>query len=362
MGDGRLRACHTGSLITGLPNRVSVLYSDGMSFGVSQYLAMLLLAIVGLARPAHADVTLLNVSYDVTRELYKDIDAAFSEDFKQRTGKAVVVQQSHGGSSAQVRAVVEGLEADVVTMNQALDIDTIAQKSGLLPASWADRLPNHSVPFTSTIVFVVRKGNPKRIKDWADLIKPGVSSIIPNPKTSGNGRYSYLAAWAYASRRATDKEAEPRAFLKALFATVPVLDTGGRGATVTFAQRGIGDVLLTFENEAKLIVSQPGAFEIVVPSISILAENPVSLVDKVASRKGTVAEANAYLQFLFSERAQEIGARRFFRPVDARVLSRHARQFPSLIQVTVSELGGWPAVQAKHFTDRALFDQLYERH
>jgi sulfate transport system substrate-binding protein len=306
-------------------------------------------------------VTILNVSYDVTRELYKDINQALISDYKQRTGESVVVQQSHAGSSAQVRAVIEGLDADVVTMNQALDIDTIAEKSGLVPKDWAARLPNHGVPFTSTILFVVRQGNPKQIKDWDDLIKPGVAPIIPNPKTSGNGRYSYLAAWAYATKRAGGSDATAQEYLKALFNAVPVLDTGGRGATVTFTQRAIGDVLLTFENEAKLIVKQDAAFSIVVPSRSILAENPVALVDKVATRKGNTAVAQAYLQFLYSAPAQTIGTRHFFRPVDPKVLAQSASGFPSIGLVSIAELGGWPALQAKHFADGGVFDQLYRK-
>lgn len=312
---------------------------------------------LALCRPSHAEVTLLNVSYDVTRELYKDINEAFIADYAKRTKQTVAVQQSHAGSSAQVRAVIEGLEGDVVTMNQALDIDTIATKSDLLPKDWASKLPNGSVPFTSTILFVVRKGNPKQLKDWADLIKPGVQPIIPNPKTSGNGRYSYLAAWAWASKKGGEPAAKD--YVKALFGAVPVLDTGGRGATVSFTQRAIGDVLLTFENEAKLIVKQDPQFEIVVPSVSISAENPVALVEKVAARKGTTAAANAYLQFLYTPQAQAIGARHFFRPVDAKVLAEAGAVFPKLELVSIATLGGWPALQAKHFADGGVFDQIY---
>ncbi len=328
-----------------------------------RWLALLvMLSLLAFAGRSLAQVTLLNVSYDVTRELYKDINQAFATHWKQSTGGSVDIRQSHAGSSAQVRAVIEGLEADVVTMNQALDIDTIAEKAGLVPKDWATRLPNQGVPFTSTILFVVRKGNPKQIKDWDDLIKPGVAPIIPNPKTSGNGRYSYLAAWAFASKRAGASEASAGEYVKALFRAVPVLDTGGRGATVTFAQRGIGDVLLTFENEARLIVAQPDApFAIVVPSLSILAENPVALVEKVAAKKGTAAVANAYLLFLYSAEAQAIGARHHFRPVDAAVLAKSGAQFPSLKLITIADLGGWPALQAKHFASGGLFDQLYSK-
>ena len=322
-----------------------------------------LLAALSTPTPAWAELSLLNASYDVTRELYKDINAAFTVEWKKRSGQELVVRQSHAGSSAQVRAVIEGLEADVVTLNQAMDIDTIASKSGLLSPDWSQQLPNQSVPFTSTILFVVRKGNPKQIRDWADLIKPGVAPVIPNPKTSGNGRYSYLAAWAYATKRSGENEAPAREYLKALFTAVPVLDTGGRGATVTFTERGIGDVLLTFENEAKLIASRPASeFEIVLPSLSILAENPVALVEKVAAKRKTAAVARAYLTFLYSPAAQEIGARHFFRPIDAGVLARHAAEFPKLSLVSIRSLGGWRALQAKHFADGALFDQLYRKH
>ena len=314
--------------------------------------------------PAHArDLTLLNASYDVTRELYKDVNAAFGAAWKQRTGDAVTINQSHGGSSKQARAVIEGLPADVVTMNQALDIDLIAGESGLLPQDWASRLPNHAVPFTSTILFLVRKGNPKQVRDWEDLVKPGVVPIIPNPKTSGNGRYSYLAAWAYALGKFKGDEAAARAFVGKLFKAVPVLDTGGRAATSTFAQRGIGDVLLTFENEAQLARADfpQSGLTVVVPSVSILAESPVALVERNAAKHGTTIAAAAYLQFLFDPEAQEIGARYFFRPVDPRVLAAHADRFPKLRLVSVAELGGWAAVQKKHFADGGVFDQVFSR-
>jgi sulfate transport system substrate-binding protein len=314
--------------------------------------------------PAHArDVTLLNASYDVTRELYKDVNAAFGAAWKRRIGDAVTINQSHGGSSKQARAVIDGLPADVVTMNQALDIDLIAAQSGLLSSDWASRLPNHAVPFTSTILFVVRKGNPKQVRDWEDLVKPGVVPIIPNPKTSGNGRYSYLAAWAYALGKSKGDEATARAFVAQLFKAVPVLDTGGRAATSTFAQRGIGDVLLTFENEAQLARADfpQSGLTVVVPSVSILAESPVALVDKNAAKHGTAIPAVAYLQFLFDPEAQEIGARYFFRPVDPKVLANHIDRFPKLRLVSVAALGGWPAVQKKHFADGGIFDQIFSR-
>ena len=322
-------------------------------------------AVLGLtAVPARAgDVTLLNASYDVTRELYKEVNAAFRASWKARTGESVTINQSHGGSSKQARAVIEGLPADVVTMNQALDIDLIAAQSGLVPPDWASRLPNHAVPFTSTILFVVRKGNPKQVHDWEDLVKPGVAPIIPNPKTSGNGRYSYLAAWAYALGRSKGDEAAARAFVGKLFKAVPVLDTGGRAATTTFAQRGIGDVLLTFENEAQLAQTDfpQSGLTVVVPSVSILAESPVALVEKNAAKHGTTIVASAYLRFLFDPEAQEIGARYFFRPVDPKVLAKQGERFPKLRLVSLTDLGGWPAVQKKHFADGGVFDQIFSR-
>ncbi len=323
---------------------------------------MALLALTSGA--AHArDVTVLNASYDVTRELYKDVNAAFGVAWRGRSGDTLTINQSHGGSSKQARAVIDGLPADVVTMNQALDIDLIAAQSGLLPQDWAARLPNHAVPFTSTILFVVRKGNPKQVRDWEDLVKPGVVPIIPNPKTSGNGRYSYLAAWAYALGKFKGDEAAARTFVGKLFKAVPVLDTGGRAATSTFAQRGIGDVLLTFENEAQLSRADfpQSGLTIVVPSVSILAESPVALVEKNAAKHGTTVAASAYLRFLFEPEAQEIGARYFFRPVDPKVLARHTDRFPTLRLVSVAELGGWSAVQRKHFADGAVFDQIFSR-
>jgi len=326
----------------------------------------LALSILAMARGAAADgpAVLLNASYDVTRELYRDVNAAFIPHWKQRTGQDLKIDQSHGGSTKQARAVIDGLPADVVTMNQVLDINKISE-SGLLSRTWADRLPNHSVPFRSTILFLVRKGNPKHVKDWNDLIRPGVVPIIPNPKTSGNGRYSFLAAWAYALRQPGGNEASAREFVKRLFTAVPVLDTGGRGASTTFVQRGIGDVLLTFENEIALALAEgQGAAPLaqVVPSISIVADNPVAVVDKIASRKGNTAAATAYLEFLFSDEGQEIGARHHLRPVNAAVLAKHSAEFPSIPLVSVAELGGWTAVQAQHFADGGTFDKIYDSH
>ena len=329
-------------------------------------LAMGLLSSV-VAEPAggaEAPATLLNASYDVTRELYREVNAAFIPLWKQRTGQDVKVDQSHGGSSKQARSVIDGLPADVVTMNQPLDIDKISE-SGLLSRNWVERFPNHSVPFQSTIQFLVRKGNPKNIRDWADLVKPGVVPIIPNPKTSGNGRYSFLAAWAYALHRPGGSEASALEFVRKLFSAVPVLDTGGRGATTTFVQRGIGDVLLTFENEVWLALNegQGGAqLAAVVPTISILADNPVAVVDRVAAHKGTTPLATAYLQFLFSNDGQEIGARHHLRPTNPSILARHRDQFPRIPLVSVAELGGWTALQTKHFADGGTFDQIYAPH
>jgi sulfate transport system substrate-binding protein len=316
---------------------------------------------LGIALPAAAQTTLLNVSYDVTREFYKDYNAAFAKFWKQKTGQDVTINQSHGGSSKQAGSVVAGLEADVITMNQSNDIDILHERGNLIPADWQKRLPNNSAPYTSTTVFLVRKGNPKGIRDWDDLVRPGVGVIIPNPKTSGNGRYSYLAAWGYALRKGA-KEAEVRDFVTRFLRNVPVLDTGGRGATTTFAQRGIGDVLLTFENEVFLLVKEIGDanVEVVYPSVSILAENPVAVVDKVVDRKGTRAVAQAYLEHLYSDEGQEIAARHYFRPRNEKVLAKHAATFRKVSLFTVDEVfGGWKKAQATHFADGGEFDRLF---
>jgi sulfate/thiosulfate transport system substrate-binding protein len=320
-----------------------------------------LMALIAFNASAAPAVTLLNVSYDVTREFYRDYNAAFVAHWKALTGETVTINQSHGGSSKQARSVIDGLEADVVTMNQALDIDALHQKARLIPADWATRLPDRSVPYTSTILFVVRKGNPKAIKDWEDLVRPGVSVVIPNPKTSGNGRYSYLAAWGYAVKKGGG-DAQAREFVTKFLKNIPVLDTGGRGATTTFAQRGIGDVLLTFENEVFLLVKEIGDanVEVVYPSVSILAENPVSIVDKVVDKKGTRAAAQAYLEYLYSDEGQEIAARHFFRPRNEKVLAKHAATFKNLNLFTVDEVfGGWKKAQAVHFADGGEFDRLF---
>ncbi len=338
--------------------------SDPLQRPIVRLVASLLLA-AGIAwslepTPARAQDSLLNVSYDVTREFYKDYNAAFARYWREKTGRSVTVRQSHGGSSKQARAVVDGLEADVISMNQASDIDILHTRAKLIPADWAKRLPNGSVPYTSTTVFLVRKGNPKKVRDWNDLVRPDVKVILPNPKTSGNGRYSYLAAWGYVLENGGDA-AKAREFVGRLLKNVPVLDGGGRGATTTFTQRGIGDVLLTFENEVELIENElgKGRFEVVVPSVSIVAENPVAVVDKVADKRGTRALAQAYLRYLYSPEGQEIVARHNFRPSDPQVLARHAQRFAKLRLFTVQNtFGGWQLAQKQHFDDGAILDQL----
>ncbi len=307
------------------------------------------------------EIKLLNVSYDPTRELYQDYNTAFAKYWKDKTGDTVVIQQVHNGSGKSARAVIDGLQADVVTLALAYDIDAIAEKSKLLPADWQKRLPNNSTPYTSTIVFLVRKGNPKGIKDWPDLIRPGVYVITPNPKTSGGARWNYLAAWGYALKQNGNDEAKAREFVAKLFKNVPVLDTGARGATTTFVQRGIGDVLIAWENEALLSLKESGQgeFEIVVPSVSILAEPPVALVDKVVEKRGTEAVAKAYLEYLYSSVGQEIAAQRFYRPRLEAVAQKYAGKFPKLSLFTVDELfGGWQKAQKAHFGDSGTFDQI----
>ncbi|MFT4047107.1 MAG: sulfate ABC transporter substrate-binding protein [Solimonas sp.] len=324
---------------------------------MNKSLRALAAAVLGLfSLHAAAAPPLLNVSYDVARDFYKDFNPAFAAYWKGKTGSEPVIQQSHGGSSKQARAVIDGLDGDVLTTNNPLDIDAVA-KAGLLDTKWAQRLPHASSPSWSTILFLVRKGNPKHIKDWNDLVKPGVGIIIPNPKTSGNGRYSYLAAWEYALRQPGGDEAGARAFVASFLKNVPVFDTGGRGATTTFVQRGIGDVLLTFENELALTKKEFGAdkFDIVVPSLSIRADNPVAVVDKIAAQKGNTALAQAYLEFHYSEAGQEIIARNGLRPVDDKVLARHAAEFPALSLFTIDD---WAATYAKHFADGGVFDQI----
>jgi sulfate/thiosulfate transport system substrate-binding protein len=322
----------------------------------------LIAAITASTLLAAGPLKLLNVSYDPTRELYQDINAAFAKQWKAKTGVDVEINQSHDGSGKQARAVIDGLQADVVTLGLAYDIDVISEKAGLLPKNWQTRLPNNSAPYTSTIVFLVRKGNPKHIKDWEDLVKPGVAVITPNPKSSGGARWSYLAAWGYALKHNNNDENKAREFVTKLYKNVPVLDSGARGSTTTFAQRGIGDVLLSWENEAYLAQNELGKdkVEVITPSISILAEPPVSVVDKVAAKHGTAEVAKAYLQFLYSPEGQEIAARNCYRPRLASVAAKYADRFPKLGLFTIDELfGGWQKAQHKHFDDGGVFDKIY---
>jgi sulfate transport system substrate-binding protein len=313
-------------------------------------------------RPASAQVELLNVSYDPTRELYEAYNAAFAAHWKIQTGQTVTIKQSHGGSSKQGRAVIDGLAADVVTLALAYDIDEIAEKGKLLPADWQARLPHSSAPYTSTIVFLVRKGNPKKIQDWNDLVKPGVAVITPNPKTSGGARWNYLAAWGYAlSKQGNDPE-KAKQFISALYKNVSVLDSGARGSTTTFVERGIGDVLISWENEAFLALKElgPGKFDLIAPSVSILAEPPVSVVDKVVDKKGTRKVAEAYLKYWYTPEAQEIAAKNFYRPIDEKVAAKYAKQFPKISLFTIQNVfGGWQKAQKAHFADGGVFDQIY---
>ncbi|MBI1852270.1 MAG: sulfate ABC transporter substrate-binding protein [Planctomycetes bacterium] len=325
---------------------------------------LLSLAMMGSTRLAAAKgTTLLNVSYDPTRELYQEVNAAFAKQWKETSGEDLTFRQSHGGSGKQARAVIDGLEADVVTLALAYDIDEIAEQSQLVPADWQKRLPNNSSPYTSTIVFLVRKGNPKAIKDWDDLVKPGISVITANPKTSGGARWNYLAAWGHALRHSGNDERKAKDFVTRLYKNVPVLDSGARGSTTTFVERGIGDVLIAWENEAFLAVNELGKdkFEIVVPAESILAEPPVSVVDKVVDKRGTRKVAEAYLQFLFTEAAQEIAAKHFYRPRLDSVKARYAEQFTKIDLFTIDDVfGGWQKAQKKHFADGGVFDQIYQ--
>jgi len=322
---------------------------------------LLMTSALGLVLNAHADATLLNVSYDPTREFYQAFNAAFARHWQQQTGEGLKVNQSHGGSGKQARAVIDGLEADVVTLALAYDIDAIAATGGLLDSNWQASLPDNSTPYTSTIVFLVRKGNPKGIQDWDDLVRKDVSVVSPNPKTSGGARWNYLAAWAYAEQK-TGSSTEAQTFVAKLFRNVAVLDTGARGATTTFVERGIGDVLIAWENEAWLARSgaQGEEFEIVTPSMSILAEPPVAVVTKVAQRHGNEVLARAYLEYLYSDEGQTLAARHFFRPRNAAVLAKFAEHFAHTKMVTVDEaFGGWAKAQATHFADGALFDQIF---
>jgi sulfate transport system substrate-binding protein len=327
-------------------------------------LALGIALIVPSAEKAAAQerVTLLNVSYDPTRELYKDINAAFAREWKRRTGQEVEIKQSHGGSGAQARAVIDGLEADVVTLGLAYDIDEIAQRGKTLPADWQKKLPHNSTPFASTIAFVVRKGNPKHIRDWNDLVREDVQVITPNPKTSGGARWNYLAAWGYALQRNKGSEAAARDFVSRLYRNVPVLDAGARGSTTTFTERGIGDVLIAWENEALLATKQlgPDRYDIIIPSVSILAEPPVAVNEAVAAKHGTTKVARAYLEYLYTDSAQAIGAKHFFRPTGPRSLAKFGGNFAKVPQFTVDQLfGGWAKAQKTHFADNGVFDQVY---
>lgn len=326
--------------------------------------ALLALAAMAGSGTALARTTyLLNASYDATREFYDEYNEMFAAHWLALHGEEVRVQQSHGGSGRQARAIIDGLPADVVTLALAYDIDQVATRSRRLPAQWQQRLPHNSSPYTSTIVFLVRKGNPKNIRDWGDLVRPGVKVITPNPKTSGGARWNYLAAWGYALEKNAGDEAAAQAYVRQLFANVPVLDTGARAATMTFVQRGIGDVLLAWENEAKLAIDQAGAnrVEVVAPSVSILAEPPVAVVDRNARKRGTAELASAYLEFLYTPEAQELAARHHYRPTLPAVAERHAAEFPAMRMRTIDELGDWAAVQARHFDDGGLFDQATRR-
>ncbi|MES2153190.1 MAG: sulfate ABC transporter substrate-binding protein [Pseudomonadota bacterium] len=322
-----------------------------------------LIAAALLAQPAAAaDLTLLNVSYDPTRELYQDFNAAFARQWKAKTGDSVTVKQSHGGSGKQARAVIDGLDADVVTLGLAYDIDAIAERALVAP-NWQQRLAHNSAPYTSTIVFLVRKGNPKGIKDWGDLVRPGTAVITPNPKTSGGARWNHLAAWGYALKQPGGNEASATAFLSRLYKNVPVLDSGARGATTTFVERGIGDVLITWENEALQAIKElgPDKVEVIAPSMSILAEPPVALVDKVVDKHGTRALAQAYLQYLYSDEGQDIIGRHYYRPRAERASKKYAAQYPAVHLFTLAEVAGnWAQAQKKHFADGGLFDQLYQ--
>jgi sulfate/thiosulfate transport system substrate-binding protein len=335
------------------------------TLGMRRLGSPLLLAALSACSTAHSTpkpVTLLNVSYDPTRELYEDYNRQFASYWKAKSGQEVTIRQSHGGSGKQARSVIDGLDADVVTLALAYDIDQIADRSGLIPVDWQKRLPNNSSPYTSTIIFLVRKGNPKQIKDWPDLARPGVSVITPNPKTSGGARWNYLAAWGNALRRPGGSEAKAREFVGALYRNVPVLDAGARGATTTFVEREIGDVLIAWENEALLAVKElgPDKFEIVVPSSTILAEPPVAVVEKVAKKHGTLEAAKAYLDYLYTPEGQEIAARDFYRPRLQSVAAKYAAQFPKVNLFTVDEVfGGWKKAQETHFADGGVFDQIY---
>lgn len=327
----------------------------------------LLAGALALALPlgaSAADVSLLNVSYDPTRELYVDFNKAFAAHWKTKTGDNVTVKQSHGGAGKQARAVIDGLQADVVTLALAYDIDAIHEKAKRIPKDWQARLPNNSAPYTSTIVLLVRKGNPKKIKDWDDLAKPGVSVITPNPKTSGGARWNYLAAWGYELKRNGGDQQKAKEFVRKIYANVPVLDSGARGSTTTFVERGIGDVFISWENEAFLALKElgPDKFEIVVPSVSILAEPPVTLIDKVADKRKTLAVAQGYLEYLYSDEGQDIAGKHYYRPTSPKYVEKYAKQFPKVNLFKIDDVfGGWQKAQKEHFSDGGTFDQIYSK-
>ena len=344
-------------------------FATGLSAGLASTalprLGAFAAGVAGVAAPAAAQaVSLLNVSYDPTRELYQDFNKAFAAVWKGKSGQDVTVRQSHGGSGRQARSVIDGLEADVVTLALAYDIDELHDKGKLIPADWQRRLPNNSSPYTSTIVFLVRKGNPKGIRDWDDLVKPGIGVVTPNPKTSGGARWNYLAAWGYALRRFGNDAGRAQAFVADLFRNVPVLDSGARGSLTTFAERGVGDVFISWENEAFLAVKElgPTRFDLVVPSVSILAEPPVTVVDRNVDRRGTRAVANAYLEYLYTPEGQEIAAQNYYRPRNPQVAAKHAGQFSKVNLFTIDEVfGGWRKAQPEHFADGGVFDRIFTR-
>jgi sulfate transport system substrate-binding protein len=324
-------------------------------------LTAILLGLSASGESYAADINLLNVSYDPTRELYKEYNDLFAKFWKAKTGDTVTINQSHGGSGKQARAVLDGLEADVVSLALAYDVDQLYTHAKLIPENWQTLLPNNSAPYTSTIVFVVRKGNPKNIKEWNDLVQPGVGIVTPNPKTSGGARWNYLAAWAYGLKQNNNDEEAAKAFLSKLYKNTSVLDTGARGSTTSFAERGIGDVLITWENEAYLVLKEFGAdkYDVVTPAFSILAEPPVAVVETVAKKHGTTAVATEYLKYLYSKEGQEVIAKNFYRPFDKEIAAKYAKQFPAIELANVAQLGGWTAVQSKHFADDGVFDKIY---
>ncbi len=334
-------------------------FTNRTGFTVKAVVAALLLTII--TGNAWAERTLLNVSYDPTRELYKEYNELFKKHWQELKKEDIDIQQSHGGGGKQARAVIDGLEADVVTLAVAYDVDQLYKQARLIPENWQTLLPNNSSPYTSTIVFIVRKGNPKQIKDWSDLVKDGVSIVTPNPKTSGGARWNYLAAWAYALKHNNNSEDAAKTFIGKLFKNAAVLDTGARGSTTSFVERGIGDVLITWENEAYLVLKEFGAdkYEVVTPSFSILTEPPVTVVEKVAKKNGTEDLAKEYLSYLYSKEAQDIIGKNFYRPSDKDVAAKYAQQFPQLELITIADLGGWNEAQKKHFADDGVFDQIY---